>query len=550
MPRITRRRFLLGSSVIAATATAAGGALLSARTRTPPAPTPPAHPTPLPSTTPTPTPLPRGGTVTIATTGSLQADRFNVLRTGTPPTIEILGRVHARLLQWADPATAILGPDLAATFEQPDAQTLLLHLDPRARWHDAPPLNGRPITPEEARASLERLTAAARRADTLAGRRSAPLADIARVELPQPGLLRVVLQRPSPLLTTAFAGEYAILQHPDLLDSFDPQVPLDSTLLAGCGPWRLDAFDSTSARFVAQIGGHRQPLLDSLTVTSPFDVVERYRAGHLDEFPALDPRAAAAARALPEIQQLSTFLREPVISTFATAAPPWSDTRLLDAISGALNRPELAATLFAGRAQPSGPLPPVYAAALSPQALAPFPGFSRDPDADARAARQRWEAANGPALGTIIVDFPAIFDPRYAAAAHIVRRLSAVLGPQFKPAIERYPTIAERVEQGYYGNGRAAFWFGWATPLPSPDPREALLQLHGHALDPAAHRQILDGQPSALAELQRHLLTGFPSGVIPWVQQTIQIFRRPETFGPTPSPFWDGQRDISRYRTP
>ncbi|WP_322819760.1 ABC transporter substrate-binding protein [Tepidiforma sp.] len=548
MPRITRRRFLLGSSVIAATA--AGGALLAARTRTPPTSTPPAHPTPLPSTAPTPTPLPRGGTLTIATTGSLQADTFDVLRTGIPAAIEILGRVHARLLQWADPAAAILGPDLATAFEQPDPQTLLLRLDPRGRWHDAPPLDGRPVAPEEVRASLERLAAAARRADTLAGRRSAPLADIARVELPQPGLLRLVLHQPSPLLTTALAGEYALLQHPDLVDRFDPEVPLDSTLLAGCGPWRLDAFDSASARFVAQIGGHRTPLLDSLTVTSPFDVVERYRAGHLDEFPAFDPRDADSARALPEIQQLRTFLREPVISTFATSAPPWSDTRLLDAISGALDRHWLAATLFAGRAQPSGPLPPVYAATLDAQALAPFPGFSTDPDADARAARQRWEAANGPALGTIVIDFPAIFDPRYAAAAHIVRRLATVLGPQFQPAIERYPTIAERIEQGYYGNGRAAFWFGWAAALPSPDPREALLQLHGHALDPAAHRQILDGQPSALAELQRNLLAGFPSGVIPWIQQTIEIFRRPDTFGPTPSPFWDGQRDISRYRAP
>jgi ABC-type transport system substrate-binding protein len=550
MPRISRRAFLAGSGALAAT-TAAGAALVaSRRSKSPPAAAPSPSAPALPTAHPTPTPLPTGGTLTLAATGSLDADAFDALRAGTPASIDFLGRVHARLLQWTDPASAVLGPDLAATLEQPDPTALVLHLDPRARWHLAPPLGGPAVTPDDVRVAVERLIAAARSATTLAARRSAPLAEIARVELPGPGLLRLVLDRPAPLLTAALAGEFALIQPPDLADRFDPGEPLEPALLRGCGAWRFQSFDGRFARFVAHADGHRPPLLDALTLTAPFQVVERYRAGELDEFPALDPREATDARALPGIQELPAFLREPVVSTFATSAPPWSDPRLLEAISGALNRHWLSEVLFAGRALPAGPLPPLYGAALDETALAPFPGFSRDPEADARDARQRWEAAGGSALGTVVVDVPAIFDPRYAAAARVIARLTTVLGPHFRPEIQRYPDIAERVRQGFYGNGKPAFWLGWGTPLPSPDPREALLDLHGHALDPVARERLLQADPVELREIQRRLLTGIPSGVIMWVQQTFEVFRRPGTFGPRPSPFWDGQRDVSRYRTP
>ncbi|MEJ5221452.1 MAG: hypothetical protein WHT63_05540, partial [Tepidiforma sp.] len=252
----------------------------------------------------------------------------------------------------------------------------------------------------------------------------------------------------------------------------------------------------------------------------------------------------------PGIQEFALPWRETVLSTFSVSAPPWSDARLLEALSGALNRGWLAEALFAGRARPAGPLPPVYGAALPEADLAAFPGYAADPDADARAARQRWEAAGGPALGTVAVDIPAIFDPRYAASAVVIERLNAVLGPQFRPAVERYPVIAARVQEGFYGNGRAAFWFGWGPPLPSPDPREALLDLYGHTLAPEERAALLGSADAAsVAGLQRRLLAGGSGGVIAWARQVTEVFRRPGLAGPEPSPFWDGYRDIRRYRT-
>ncbi|MCZ7576610.1 MAG: hypothetical protein M5U18_06005 [Dehalococcoidia bacterium] len=116
---------------------------------------------------------------------------------------------------------------------------------------------------------------------------------------------------------------------------------------------------------------------------------------------------------------------------------------------------------------------PVHPAfALTEGVLALYPGYARDPAEDARAARQRWEAAAGPSLGTITIDFPSVFDPLYSASSVVTGILNEVLGDQFRPAVETYTTISRRVLDGYYGNGRAAFWFGWGPPfLPRPPPR-------------------------------------------------------------------------------
>lgn len=548
MTRLSRRTLLAGALSAGGAAAAAVAVRRSAGPSAGP-PVPAGEPSPSPSPSPSPTPPPRGGAARLAATSSFDFDTFDALRSGEPSTVELLGRVHARLLQWDDPAGARLGPDLAAAWEQPDPLTLLLRLDPRARWHGVPPLGGRPVTEDDVRLHLERALAIAREGSAPLVQRTGALRDVARVELPAPGLVRLVLARPSPLLESALAAEFALVQPPEPASRFDAD-PLDAALLAGCGSWRCTGFDGQSAKFEAHTAGHRPPLLDTLTVSPPTDTLERYRAGDLDEFPAFDPRDAAAARAVAGVQEFALPWRQAVVSTFSVSAPPWSDARLLEAISGALNRQWLIAGLFAGRALASGPLPPVYAAALPESDLAAFPGCAADPDEDARAARQRWEAAGGPALGHVTVDVPAIFDPRYAASARVIDRLNAVLGPQFRPAVERYPVIAARVQEGFYGNGRAAFWFGWGPPLPSPDPREALLDLYGHALAPAEREALLvSADAASLRSLQRRLLAGLAGGVIPWVQQVTEVFRRPGLEGPAPSPFWDGYRDIWRYRS-
>ncbi|MCZ7576609.1 MAG: hypothetical protein M5U18_06000 [Dehalococcoidia bacterium] len=92
----------------------------------------------------------------------------------------------------------------------------------------------------------------------------------------------------------------------------------------------------------------------------------------------------------------------------------------------------------------------------------------------------------------------------------------------------------------------------------SPDPRRAFIERY----------EGLPGLPSGLSfgtartldsslrdrtgvyDLQQVVVEAGFGGVIPWVQQTSELFRRKGVAGPTPSPFWTHHLDAARYVQP
>src|SRR5207237_8750162 len=54
-----------------------------------------------------------------------------------------------------DLLTANLEPYLASAWERAGDTTLVLHLDPKAKWHDVAPVNGRPFTSEDVAYAVE-----------------------------------------------------------------------------------------------------------------------------------------------------------------------------------------------------------------------------------------------------------------------------------------------------------------------------------------------------------------------------------------------------------
>jgi hypothetical protein len=161
-----------------------------------------------------------------------------------------------------------------------------------------------------------------------------------------------------------------------------------------------------------------------------------------------------------------------------------------------------------------------------------------------------WQAAGGPALGAITIDFPSIFDPLYSASSIVPGLLQQVLGNTFRPAVETYTTIAQKIADGRYGNGAAAFWFGWAPNLVSPDPTREFLETYGPSALPAAvaliqaaaaefdfGRRASAVQAASLAVLR----DGAP--VMPWLLQRSELFRWAYLRAAAPTPFWTGQTD-------
>ncbi|MGE5596379.1 MAG: ABC transporter substrate-binding protein, partial [Hyphomicrobiales bacterium] len=210
MRRISRRSFLTGAAATAAAGTGALAIALRERDtghgEAPPREAAIAPPTPSPAPSATPDTRPRGGIARLTAPASLSFDTFDALRAGDPAVVEVLGRTHSRLLQWTNFATLDLGPDLAASWERPDGLTLVLHLDPAARWQDRPPLNGRAVIAGDVVEHLRRALALATDAKFPALQRPEDLASVASVRSTAANTVVITTSHPAPLLLSALAN--------------------------------------------------------------------------------------------------------------------------------------------------------------------------------------------------------------------------------------------------------------------------------------------------------------------------------------------------------
>lgn len=540
--RLSRRAFL-GGSAVAAAAGGAGlvGILATREEGAGPTATPEYQPTPEPTSVPTPTSPKPGGSQTITAPGRFNFDTFDAQFTGESSVVDVLGRTHSRLVQWAG---RDISGDLAERWETPDNETLILHLDPDARWQPKAPLNGRAVTAGDVVAHLQRSLEVGSGGKAPLAQRYHAYASIATVDATGPDQVRLRLHQPDPFLLDTLASEFALIQAPEAVSAFsEVWSKLDSDHVIGSGPWLFDWADD-GLKFTAWRGGHRKPLLDELHVVEPSDAGKRFADGSVDEATTFDRRDAQALRESGSSIGAVRLQRELIMSSFSIGGPPWNNPDLVTALSMALNRHPLVTKLLGSRAYFAGPIPGVLAnAAITEKELAGLPGYGAWDDAAIKEAAARWQAAGGPGLGTITIDFPSIFDPLYSATSVVVEQLNSVLGRQFRPAVETYTTISKRVLDGAYGNGRAAFWFGWGAPIASPDARRFAAETY--APGSPGQRTVGGSGVSDSTNAAAIASAGF-AGFLHWAHPYHEVFRKRSISGPAPSPFWNQHLDYLR----
>ena len=190
--------------------------------------------------------------------------------TGKSSVLEVLGRTHSRLVNWAGDtngsADLQFEGDLAEGWEQPDTETFLFSLYPNAKWHQRAPLNGRACTAEDVVAHFRRSLQLASDGHAPLAQRYHAYAAIEAVDSPQPGIVRFRTKGAEPWLLDVLAGEFALIQAPEAVDAFSASWPkLDSDHLIGTGPWTFDWADE-GLRFAANSEGHRQPFQPKVVV--------------------------------------------------------------------------------------------------------------------------------------------------------------------------------------------------------------------------------------------------------------------------------------------
>ena len=484
--------------------------------------------------------------------------------------LEVLGRTHSRVLQW-DVTNGTLIDDLAVSWEQPEPTTLVLHLNPAARWHDRAPVNGRALTADDVVKQIERGRQLAKERFP-AVQRLQDLAGIRAVAAIDGSTVRIDSAAPDPLLVQALAARFALVQAPEAVAQFEGTWhAARPESVIGTGPFRYRGSATGDVQtFDAVTGGHRSPHLQEIVLFPPApDDRERFLASRVDEVTSRDRRDATAIRAAsPSAVELARFEDAPVISTLYAGRPPWNNPELRLAISGALNRVELGARLFGGRAAPASPVgPPSAGDGMSGPELAGFAGYEVDFEAAKRTARQRWEAAGGSGLGAVTIDYPSIFDPVYSSSSIVTGMLNEALGGQFRAAVETYTVISAKAVAQRYGGGEASFWFGWGPPFVEPDPARQLGELYSSngpgfgttgftdsAVDSLLASLAVEFDQSRRSNLVRNvarrLLELGGGGVFDWLLQRQEVFRWPYFNGRSPSPWPDQWRDAAAFLDP
>jgi peptide/nickel transport system substrate-binding protein len=304
-----------------------------------------------------------------------------------------------KLLRHSVTAPYSLEPDLAAALPEipADGTLVTFKLNPAARFHNRPPVDGRALTADDVKATFERIKDPA-----LLAPRAGNLVNIDSITAVDPQTVQFKLKAPQAdiLYILAETYNYSVIPKEIALrgkDAFKTEADV-----IGTGPYEL-------VSYVPQ---------RNVDLKKRADGYWRPNAGWVDAFHASEqPDQQQQANALRAGQVDAVTLNFDLIDTlkgdknFATVTspgtrretiylnhtrPPYSDPRVRQAIWRAVNRQQVYDTVFAGNGEPGGPVATgILQWALPAAELAKLPGYGNR-DGELRAAKQLLAAAGYP----------------------------------------------------------------------------------------------------------------------------------------------------------
>jgi peptide/nickel transport system substrate-binding protein len=292
----------------------------------------------------------RGGRVSVGVTSDPVDFDPTYFGTATPGSYG-LANVYEPLLRFKRGAEVkysdlSIVPELAQTWESPDAQTYTFHLRPGVAFADLPPVNGRALTSADAQWSYEYLARIGEFADQHlpSNRFNWFFQDLERVEAPDPATVVMQFRKPFvPFLNYSALDFNPILPH----EIYDQRGSFKDTM-AGTGPWQLDQAGS-------QRGSHwsfkrnptywqaGQPYIDEvswLVISDSASQVAAFVANQLDWVgnPAIGyPESLELRKQKPGARQI-TYTLAPLHLYLNLRVAPLNDVRVRQAISYAIDR--------------------------------------------------------------------------------------------------------------------------------------------------------------------------------------------------------------------
>ncbi|MBI2765847.1 MAG: ABC transporter substrate-binding protein [Chloroflexi bacterium] len=391
---------------------------------------------------------------TLKVTGYVTRDNsYDPHKTQAGPFYGQQALVFSRLLSYVDQAKGNVTADLAQGLPgQPDATTLVFSLNRNARWQERAPVNGRQVTANDVKASIER-----QRLGDPSFVRKAKWQVIDSVEAPDAGQVVIKLKEPRADTASLFADVNAFIVPEELASA-----EIGPNMQIGSGPfrwveWSDDKFASVS-RNPTWFGGNGRPFLDGVTVTQPKNTAEaeaNLRTKTLDAVFVGRPQAENLKRAVPQLQEATQGQALFYGMRFFSQQFPFNDVRVRSAFSIALDRRAMVEKFFAGSGDVNPWISwPMTRWTLPPAELAAFPGYrpgsgGRSQDiADAKALLAAFTSAQA-LPETLALFVPDDAEKNLGIGSLIKQQLSDALGLNI--GVYALP-IGDLVRQMFSGN--------------------------------------------------------------------------------------------------
>ena len=419
------------------------------------------------------------------------------------------------------PGTFAIEPDLAESWTQPTETTYVFKLRRGVRWHNKPPVNGRELTSDDVKYSVERFL-------TVAGNPSAyMLRAVERVEAVDRYTVKFTLKEPFAWFLDMLANPISMaIVARECVEKFGDLKRVESVI--GTGPWMLESHrPNVGVTFVRHphyfVPG--LPYLDRVEMLVDEDNASRIAAfltGRYDlgtEFPGTINRTDwvqikdTLKRRRPTLKTAEFVSNVETHISMRTDRPPFNDVRVRQAVSLAIDRQGILDAVAEG----VGTFNPAFPAALADWAV-PVEQLgegARYFKADPGAAR-RLLAAAGYANGfPTSLCFTTYGSTTLVDTAQLILRYLKEIG------------VDAKLDQKEYGAFIASCYFGkfdsltYGPQTPFLDPDNFLVGMHypneqknqSHVNDPVLTdllvRQRRTFEPAKrrelLAEIQRYL---------------------------------------------
>jgi peptide/nickel transport system substrate-binding protein len=300
----------------------------------------------------------RGGVLTLRTWDPPHFDAMltTAYRVQIPATF-----THSRLIKHKAgpavvPGTFTLEGDLAESWSQPSDTAYVFKLRRGVRWHAKPPVNGRELTADDVVYSVNRFL-------TVKGNPSAyMLRSVDRVEAVDKQTVKFTLKEPFAWFLDALANPMSLpIVARECVEKFGDLKKAEAVV--GTGPWMLDSYRPSQGMTLVRHPGYfvaGQPYIDRIECVVDEDNASRmasFLSGKYDlgwEFPGSIGRTDwvqikdTLKQRRPNLRTLEYVNNVETHVSMRTDRPPFSDVRVRQAMSLAIDRQAVIDAVFEG----------------------------------------------------------------------------------------------------------------------------------------------------------------------------------------------------------